>query len=67
MSKCLDQIKDWFISNRLSCNLDKTKFLLIGKGRKFSNHNLSFCSNILKPVKSTRNLCVFFDFDLSFK
>lgn len=70
LSSALDRIHEWFTSNRLSLNPDKTEYLIIGtwqQRQKVHDHHLHFHNDTLKPVDSARNLGVVFDSELSLK
>ena len=69
LSGVLDSLYQWFTSNKLSINPGKTEFLLIGspqQRQKLLSPNVTFCSNIITPSASVRNLGIVFDSDLSF-
>jgi hypothetical protein len=70
ISSLLHSVRSWLTSNRLTVNPAKTEYLLIGTAQqrsKIISSTISFHGNDLIPSKSTRNLGVIFDSDLSYK
>jgi len=68
----LDKINEWFISNRLSLNVEKTKFILFHKASKAENiplklPNLLINNKIIKRELTTNFLGVLLDEKLSWK
>ena len=68
----LDKINEWFISNRLSLNVEKTKFILFHKPSKAENiplklPNLLINNKIVKRELTTNFLGVLIDEKLSWK
>ena len=70
LSTVLDSVHFWLTSNRLSVNPSKTEYLIIGTPQqraKLTASSILFQGNNLFPSKSTRNLGIIFDKDLSLK
>ena len=66
----LQKISQWFISNKLSLNVTKTKYSFFHKPSKKDNiplvlPKLSICNNEIKRSKSIKFLGVFLDENLT--
>ena len=66
----LQKIRQWFISNKLSLNVTKTKYSFFHKPSKKDNiplvlPKLSICNNEIKRSKSIKFLGVFLDENLT--
>ena len=58
----LDKFNDWFASNKLSLNIDKTNYIAFNSSRTFSwNNDITMGGKILKPVLTTKFLGVHID------
>ena len=69
MNKCVDDLRNWMITDRLMINDDKTEFLLIGTRQQLAKIN-TVCSITvgeydIDPSLCVRNLGVWFDSQLS--
>ena len=67
-----DEISQWFISNKLSLNVTKTKYSLFHKPSKKDNiplvlPKLSICNNEIKQSESIKFLGVFIDENITCK
>ena len=68
MERCIDAIRNWIISNRLSMNSNKTEVLLIGTRQqllKVNIDNVKVGSVNVAPSSPVKNLGVWFDSNLS--
>ena len=57
LSSTLDEVYAWLTSNRLSVNLSKTEFLIIGNPQqrnKIQSSLIVFCGNVISPSESAR-------------
>ena len=68
----LEKISQWFISNKLSLNVTKTKCSFFHKPSKKDNISLvlskvSICNNEIKRSESIKFLSVFLDENLTWK
>ena len=68
----LQKISQWFISNKLSLNVTKTKYSFFHKPSKKDNiplvlPKLSICNNEIKRSESMKFLGVFLDENLTWK
>ena len=64
MNKCIDDIRNWMIKDRLMINDDKTEFLLIGTRQQLSKINdcrITVGDVNINPVSCVRNLGSWFD------
>jgi len=64
----LSKLYNWFSSNKLSINVNKTNLILFGRSRKVvQDHNFSIIMNdvLLKQVTCTKFLGVHIDQDLN--
>ncbi|KAJ8044616.1 RNA-directed DNA polymerase from mobile element jockey [Holothuria leucospilota] len=57
----------WFVSNKLSLNVDKTNYMVFNKGRNNYNFNISMNNKPLLNVHCTKFLGVYIDDKLSWK
>ena len=69
MNKCIDDLRNWMITDKLMINDDKTEFLLIGTRQQLAKIN-TVCSITvgeydIDPSLCVRNICVWFDSHLS--
>ena len=71
VNKSLDQISQWINSNKLTINLNKSKFMLVGPSAITDNQMLTFALNIqnqnLEKVKKCKYLGVIFDEKFNWK
>ena len=65
IKKELLNINKWFISNRLTLNINKTCYMLFNN--KLSHINISINNINLTRVKSTEFLCIIIDQNLDWK
>ena len=68
LNSCLDKVAKWFDANKLTLNVDKTKFMIFGTKRildKFTNVRLTFNNNIIERVDEFKYLGVKLDSNLS--
>lgn len=66
LEMCITDIRNWMTSNKLKLNMEKTEFLIIGSSHNLRSHpvlTLKIGTNVVKPVKSVRNLGVIMDRD----
>ena len=68
----LQKVSQWFISNKLSLNVTKTKYSFFHKSSKKNNiplvlRNLRICNNEIKQCESVKLLDVFLDENLTLK
>ena len=69
LSSCLENILQWFSSNRLKLNSDKTEFLVITSPhlkKKLPDIRLQFNGSLITPTAKAKNLGVVFDSQLTF-
>ena len=69
MNKCVDESRNWMVTDKLMINDDKTEFLLIGSRQQLAKINTA-CSitvgeYVIDPGLCVRNLGVWFDSHLS--
>ena len=69
MNKCVDDLRNWMITDKLMINDDKTEFLLIGTRQQLAKSN-TVCSITvgeydIDPSLCVRNLGAWFDSHLS--
>ena len=68
LNSCLNKVAKWFDANKLTLNVDKTKFMNFGTKRildKFTNVRLTFNNNIIERVDEFKYLGVKLDSNLS--
>ena len=69
MSKCVDDLKNWMITDKLMINDDNTEFLLIGTRQQLAKINTACIITVgeydINPGLCVRNLGVWFDSHLS--
>ena len=68
LESCLNKVADWFKANKLTLNVDKTKFMIFGTNRtldKFHDVQLTFNDNIIERVDEFKYLGVKLDSNLS--
>ena len=70
MNKCIDDLRNWMIMDKLMINdHDKTEFLLIGTRQQLSKINIACSVTVgeydIDPSLCVRNLGVWFDSHLS--
>ena len=67
----LNKAKDYFLKNGLLLNEKKTQFIIIGSRQYVSeigdNVRINFNSNIIEPMKTVKNLGVYFDRYMNFE
>jgi len=70
ISLCLDAFIEWFSSNRLQLNFQKSEFMWCGsqaRMRTFAPDPVRFGTHVSSPVPCVRCLGVFFDQSMSFR
>ena len=74
MNNELSSLNSWLIANRLSLNIAKTEFMIIGSRQRLINHdvsitNLNICVNNtqIKRVQHTKSLGITIDENLTWK
>ena len=72
MNNELSSLNSWLIANRLSLNIAKTEFMIIGSRQRLINHdvsNLNICVNNtqIKRVQHTKSLGLTIDENLTWK
>ena len=68
IEKCIADVRNWMVSNRLFINDSKTEFIIIGSRKqlaKISVDSVTVGDAMIKPVTSLRNLGVWFDQDMT--
>ena len=69
MNKCVDDLRNWMITDKLMINDDKTEFLLIGTRQQLAKINTACSITVgeydIDPSLCVRNLGVWFDSRLS--
>ena len=68
LESCLNELADWFKANKLTLNVDKTKFMIFGTNRtldKFHDVQLTFNNNIIERVDEFKYLGAKLDSNLS--
>ena len=68
LNSCLNKVAKWFDANKLTLNVDKTKFIVVGTKRileKFTNVRLTFNNNIIERVDKFKYLGVKLDSNFS--
>ncbi len=68
LESCLDSVADWFKANKLTLNVDKTKFMIFGSNvilERFQNIQLIYGNNIIERVDEFKYLGVKLDSNLS--
>ena len=67
----LNKAKDYFLKNGLLLNEKKTQFIIIGSRQYVSeigdDVSINFNGNIIEPMKTVKNLGVYFDRHMSFE
>ena len=64
----MDSVADWFKANKLTLNVDKTKFMIFGSNvmlERFQDMQLMYGNNIIERVDEFKYLGVKFDSNLS--
>ena len=59
VERCIEDIRNWMLSDKLKLNDDKTEFMIIGKSQqlaKVSLNSLHVRTATITPVSSARNL-----------
>ena len=72
MNNELSSLNSWLMANRLSLNIAKTEFMMIGSRQRLINHdvsNLNICVNNtqIKRVQHTKSLGITIDENLTWK
>ena len=70
LNSCLNKVAKWFDTNKLTLNVNKTKFMVVGTKRtleKFTNVRLIFNNYIIERVDEFKYLGVKLDSNLSWK
>ena len=69
LEACTNHIKNWFMSNRLRCNPEKTKFINFSSKFKIATPSLSMLidGHYIKPVDSVCDPGVIQDCNLTMK
>ena len=72
MNNEFSSLNSWLIANRLSLNIAKTEFMIIGSRQRLINHdvsNLNICVNNtqIKRVQHTKSLGITIDENLTWK
>ena len=69
MNKCVDELRNWMVTDKLMINDDKTEFLLIGSRQQLAKINTACSITVgeydIDPSLCVRNLGVWFDSHLS--
>ena len=69
MNRCIDDLRNWMIKQRLMINDDKTEFLLIGTRKQLAKINTACSITVgeydIDPSLCARNLGVWFDSQLN--
>ena len=69
MNKCVDELRNWMVTDKLMINDDKTEFLLIGSRQQLAKINtagsITVGEYVIDPSLCVRNLGVWFDSHLS--
>ena len=67
VERCIEDIRDWMLNDKLKLNDDKTEFITIGTSQqlaKVSINTLRVGAATITPVSSARNLGSWFDSEL---
>ena len=67
LERCIEDIRDWMLNDKLKLNDDKTEFITIGTSQqlaKVSINTLRVGAATITPVSSARNLGSWFDSEL---
>ena len=67
ISRELDKLHVWLYGNKLSLNVDKTNFILLGNRKNIDNVCISMNNSIITRVRATQCLGVIFDEKLTWK
>ena len=68
LESCLSTVADWFKANKLTLNVDKTKFMIFGSNKmreRFQDVQLTYNNNIIEKVDEFKYLGVKLDSNLS--
>ena len=68
LESCLSKVADWFKANKLTLNVEKTKFMIFGTKQmceKFCDVQITYCNNIIEKVNEYKYLGVKLDSNLS--
>ena len=69
LNRCLDDVKEWMLTNKLKLNHDKIEFIIFGSKRQRDKLKACFPIDILGsplcPVDSVKNLGMWFHSDFS--
>ena len=66
MERCIEDVEDWMVANKLKMNEDKTEILMCNPKKKAINvSSLSFKNTTVACSEKARNLGVIFSNDLS--
>ena len=68
VERCIEDIRDWMLNDKLKLNDDKTEFIIIGTSQqlaKVSINTLRVGTATITPVSSARNLGSWFDSKLT--
>ena len=69
MNKCVDELRNWMVTDKLMINDEKTEFLLIGSRQQLAKINTACSITVgeydIDPSLCVRNLGVWFDSHLS--
>ena len=64
VERCIEDIRNWMLNDKLKLNDDKTEFMIIGTSQqlaKVSINSLRVGTATITPVSSARNLGSWFD------
>lgn len=68
LESCLHNVANWFHANKLTLNVDKTKFMVFGTSNmleKFDDVNVMYNGNVMEKVQEFKYLGIKFDSKLS--
>ena len=68
VKRCIEDIRDWMLNEKLKLNDDKTEFIIIGTSQQLAKESINTLhvgAATITPVSSARNLGSWFDSKLT--